>query len=393
VRKKLLIGLVFALFFFLPVGWAKHWLIAGSLVNGVLVDYLMPDFWFQDLLALLVVLLASYRVGELSRWRINFKMLFGFLLIAISIFRSSIPLVSLVYAARFFLALLTALSLRVIFQKEPKLVKTAYLGLAGAVVWTNLLAISQLVNQGTVLGWWFLGEPIFSLGSGGVKKVRIFGRVFVTPIATFPHSNVLAGFALISALIFASRRKRNRLEQLALILSLFSLLFSFSLFTWLIALLIFLWHYWPILIPIFYILYSIFYSSPSLFRRLALIKLAFRIMAAQPLWGVGWGCFVKKLPDYWQQLSLTDRFLQPVHNIFLIVISELGLLGSLGLLVILGKLYKKLLVNIPSIPYTLYSMLFLGLFDHYFWTTTQGVYMLFLLPVLANSLKTKTRAG
>lgn len=396
--------LIFSLFFFLPVGWSKHWLVSSSLVNGVLVDYLMPDLWFQDILALATLLTVSFllKFWQRKSWRVNTKIILGFLLVVVSILRSTIPLISLISAARFFLAFLTAFSLKSLFQKKPELVKLAYQGLIGALIWTSILAFGQLIHQGTVFGWWFLGEPIFGPGSGGVKKINLLGKTLVTPLATFPHSNILAAFALLSLLIFLQRVNTRR-KQATIALSLGLLLFSFSFYTWLIALGIFILMTkkkrprTTLFLSLVFLLslVSSFYliPTPSVFRRFSLARIALRMVADHPFWGVGWGCFVKRLPDYWQQLNLTNRFLQPVHNIFLIVLSELGLLGGLGLLMLIINSSRKLLRECCSRSWLFLAIFLLSLFDHYFWTTTPGVYLLFLLPALAKFSKTKTRAG
>ena len=59
--------LIFLLFFFLPAGWAKHWITRDSLVSGVLVDYLMPDLWLQDLIALAFIILNIKHLKELIK--------------------------------------------------------------------------------------------------------------------------------------------------------------------------------------------------------------------------------------------------------------------------------------------------------------------------------------
>ena len=344
--------LVFFLFFFLPVGWAKHWLLSQSLVNGVLVDYLMPDFWFQDLLALLL-LLMNWRTDEVISFFKDWRVVWGLLFIGGSIFHSSVPLISLVYALRFFLLLLLVLHLKGLLQKRPKLVKAAYQGLAGAMIWTSLLAMAQLINQGTVFGWWFLGEPVFQPGSGGVKKIIFGSKTLVMPLATLPHFNVLLAFLVFSLLLFSQRGAFLFLAGLVV----------FKLLT---------------------------FQPSSFWRRWQLIKLSLAMIQDHFFWGVGWGCFVKKLPAYWQELSLTSRFLQPVHNIFLIILSELGFLGSLGFLAIIIRLYKRVIVNFSTRVYLLFSLFFFfGFLDHYFWTTTQGLYLAFLLPLLAVFSKQK----
>ena len=334
-KKNFRYWLIFTLFALLPVGWSKHWLISQNLVSGVLVDYLMPALWFQDVLV--IILLTTYL---LTSWRKNkFKAVFkdkrfwiSLALILPALVFSAVPLISLIYFLRFLLAA----GAGYLLMENRSYQKPAQAGLKLALIWTSALALLQFVKQGTVFGWWFLGEPVFSSGSGGVKKIILLGRTLVMPMATFPHFNVLIGFLILSLIVLKKK-----------------------IWCWLATGLV---------------LFKIITFEPtSLWRRWELVKISLAMVRGYPLFGVGWGCFVKRLPEYWQS---NFRFLQPVHNIFLIMFSELGSLGSLGIILFVSKLFRHLLKRKYLLLNTCFLILFL--FDHYFWTTTQGIYMLFL---------------
>jgi len=361
--------LIFLLFFFLPAGWAKHWIIKDSLVNGVLVDYLMPDLWLQDLLALAFIVLNRRYLKELKRDNL---VIGAVLILLMTVPFSSVPLVSLVYLLRFLLAVTTGCLLIRIFRAEGggKMKRSALAGLSGALVWTGALAVFQLLNQRTVFGWWFLGEPIFSLGSGGVKKIEIFNRVVVTPMATFPHTNVMAGFGLLTLLILL-KGKRSRRRSWAIFFSLLLILTSLSFYTW--------------------VLRSGLTRSPSFWRRWQLIRISLNMIKDHFFFGVGWGGFAKSLPGYWQELGVRLRFLQPVHNLFLIMLSEVGFVGLLAIIILISRLYGSLLKRGNILFFALFFAIFL--IDHYFWTTTQGVYTLFLLPPLLVSALGKEQSA
>lgn len=97
----------------------------------------------------------------------------------------------------------------------------------------------------------------------------------------------------------------------------------------------------------------------------------------QPLIGVGLNNFISQLPNYWQNIGLT-YWLQPVHNIFLLVAAETGLLGLAIFLWFLILTLKKLLVTNYQLLITLSAILALGLFDHY-WLTLQQPQLLFTI--------------
>ena len=453
----------------------------------------MPAVWTQDLLILLFIIyyllfiILHFRLSSRPKWRdlsgnrsakgflgsppaggsLGMTTAIGLFLVLTSIFFSQIPLVSLIYTVRFLLALGTGcLLVKLFYNKRDKenCRRAAVLGLSGAVIWTGILALLQFVKQKTVLGWWFLGEPIFNAGYTGVKKIGVFGKVIVTAMATFPHSNVLAGFALLSLVVLLRQRKivKSLFVKLAIFFCFSSLMLSFSFYTWIIgAVALILNVTCPQMLParkaaliaaggrvkrcrresemlparnashndaggklnlkfkvflfvlfitvsLFIVHYSLFFvqnsylladathqalqagipkfpHSLSITRRLDLVKLSLAMIRDHFWFGVGWGCFTKVLPRYWQRLDISFRFLQPVHNVFLLTLSEVGLVGSLGIVLLVKELFKK--IKDKFIIHKSYFILFLlFLFDHYFWSTSQGIYMLFLFTPLFSLL-------
>ena len=66
-HKEKLLGLskkiFFILIFLIPVNLGKHFEIFSSFVGGVLVDYLVPTIFVQDILILLIILLWLFSGG------------------------------------------------------------------------------------------------------------------------------------------------------------------------------------------------------------------------------------------------------------------------------------------------------------------------------------------
>ncbi|MCL5090714.1 MAG: hypothetical protein M1514_01755, partial [Patescibacteria group bacterium] len=97
--------------------------------------------------------------------------------------------------------------------------------------------------------------------------------------------------------------------------------------------------------------------------------------------GVGLNNFIPAAAD--QLLVGPSRFLQPVHNIFLLQLSETGLLGLLGLLGLISLpiwiLIKRRNFAAKFLIAVWVIIFFLGLFDHYFLTLPQGYRLLFLV--------------
>lgn len=130
-------------------------------------------------------------------------------------------------------------------------------------------------------------------------------------------------------------------------------------------------------------------TNVSFWRRLQLADVSLKMIADKPWFGVGLNNFIPSLPVYGYQ-SGWPNFLQPVHNIYLLIAAEAGiptlitfLLSVFCLLLGLLRSRRYLLVLTST------QLLFLGLWDHYLWTTPQGLLMLWLtLGIGLSKLKT-----
>ena len=69
---------------------------------------------------------------------------------------------------------------------------------------------------------------------------------------------------------------------------------------------------------------------------------------------------------------------QPVHNIYLLIAAETGLLGLMAFLFFLYLLIKKK-PRLTIFCLLLVSFLIIGLFDHFFWTLQQGQMVFWLI--------------
>ncbi len=124
------------------------------------------------------------------------------------------------------------------------------------------------------------------------------------------------------------------------------------------------------------------YDSLAILRRQELSEYAVSIFIQNPFFGVGLNNFINSL-SLDRVLVGTSRFLQPVHNIFLLILAETGILGLLGLLWLLWMAIWENLKNTDRFSKVLlgnlFMIIFLGFFDHYFLTLPQGQRLLFLI--------------
>ena len=118
----------------------------------------------------------------------------------------------------------------------------------------------------------------------------------------------------------------------------------------------------------------------SVSERIASLEDGQRLIEAQPIIGVGAGNFTTEILG--QEPDRPVWSVQPAHNVFILVWSELGLIGLVLFLVFLFQIVKRSNENaIFSIALlALVPSLFL---DHLLWSSHFGILFLFLLLGLA----------
>jgi O-antigen ligase len=279
-----------------------------------------------------------------------------------------------------------------------------------SLVFESLLTIWQYFNQGSINSiFYFLGERAFNASTPGIANASINGQLFLRPYATFSHPNVLAGFLVISMLLLYLFYFKNKYTKLFLcigsILGTGALLLTLSrsaIFIWVICLIV-LFGLWlvekykkgkfnslkitlPFLILLtvgtFFILQNNYVvqrfittklSDESVIQRQDLINQSLKMFVNSPVFGVGINNFYNNLNVV--ASNQNNYLIQPVHNIFLLVMSETGIVGLFFLAVIFIKSIFVSLRNKQNKKYLLlliFAIFFLGMFDHYFLTLQQG---------------------
>jgi hypothetical protein len=113
------------------------------------------------------------------------------------------------------------------------------------------------------------------------------------------------------------------------------------------------------------------------------MKNSFFIILHYPIFGVGIGSYLIEQAKYPSKFYLF--FNQPVHNIFLLFFSELGLLiGGLIILISLSPIKKIIRIS----PYLVLAISLTGFFDHYWITLEQNFLLMGLIMgvILTRSL-------
>lgn len=406
--KKLEQAIFFLAVLFLPTQLGKHFWPSFSFIYSLKIDYLSPTIYFWDLLVLLLIFawLSPRFIFKKSFVRFNRKAAFIFLFFLFTqfpgVFTAENPGAIFVRSKEYFIASLFALY---IASKELEDIRKLFLtGLLAAAMFSCFLGIAQFLT-GNSLGLWIFGERNFSVVTPLVSKFNFYDRIFLRPYATFSHPNMFAGFLLVTMpiLLGGLSRSLSAFKTMLSFLILSTVFITFSRPGFLIISIyasILFRRFWKLMAilavlitPIVIVRFSSIFTFDSLavLRRQQLSGFAIKVFLEHPLFGAGLNNFINTLASG-EILVGTSRFLQPVHNIFLLSLSETGLMGFIGFVFMLGaalitNFKKESLLN-KALFASILIIIFLGFFDHYFLTLPQGQRL--LLMVIGLSL---TRSG
>jgi hypothetical protein len=423
--------LYYTILLLLPVQLNYYFWPTWSIILGRKIDYLSPVLYGTDILIVLFILLWMLR--NISTTRMTKRSLIIGLVVCvcavINIINSTHPLLSLwgwVSLFKFFLFIIAAYSLNV------SVVKSALMLAVGGGL-TCVIGLLQVFHQGSLGGiFYYVGERSFTIQSINIAKTIITfpfipkGITILRPYATFPHPNVFAGFIVLISLLFvhhknelisfvlkrlnASKNKRIPLHIVQCTYWVFMSLLGITLLltsseTAIIGFLLglcwlssFRLRYKAILtITIFFIVLFVTWQSfiqfpfiEAIDERKLLNYASLSIFLSSPLTGVGLKHFLVILPEF--SLSRTIFFLQPVHNIYMLLLSETGVLSIIVFFAAFILLIRSLTFKLnPKTLYILIPFLFIGLNDHYLLTLHQGVFV-FALSILFFLLYQKKQA-
>lgn len=396
--------LFFLTVLFLPTQLGKHFWPSFSSVYSLRIDYLSPTIYIWDILVLLLIFSAAVNYFfKNSRLRLNKRagaiFLIFFLAQFISIVHAQNPGAVFVRMKEYFFAIAFAVYVASLNFSEIK--KTFITALLIAVLLVCFLGAAQFIT-GRSMGLWIFGERSFDVTTPLISKFNFYDRVFLRPYATFSHPNLFSGFLLVSLPILMAGLK-NSLTGFKATLSLFitSIIFiTFSRPAMIIAGIyasVFFKKYWKLLLilgvivaPIIFVRLSsvLTFDTLAVLRREELLDFSIKLFLSSPLFGAGLNNFINQLAST-EVLVGTSRFLQPVHNIFLLVISETGIIGFTAFVYMLHCAFSQNLKNKSilnnALNTSLLSIIFLGMFDHYFLTLPQGQRIFF--AVIALSLR------
>jgi len=372
--------------FLLPTQLGKHFFFSFSYISGLRVDYLAPTLYLIDLVFSLILIFNLPLFFSFLRQK---KLILLLAILGFNFLFSLSKPITFYSILRFFQFLFVFY----FFYKKEVHYRFFLISLLSITIVEVFLAFYQLKYGRSYDGlFYFLGERHFNLSTPGIAKTAFFGQELLRPYGTFSHPNSLAGFYLLLYVFVLTHKGFDRyfwLKNLFLFLSSLLILFSFSkaaIVFFLIANLIFYFQkikacrlcFLAKMITLFSVL-LIFLSAKgdplSLEKRKELVLQSLGIIKNHPFFGVGLGNYLLAQKNFSSSFLLF--FNQPVHNVFLLLMAELGLPVFVLFLSFLVIFFKKNSKTIPSTSYyLLLTIIFTGLFDHYWLTLKQNFLLL-----------------
>lgn len=279
----------------------------------------------------------------------------------------------------------------------------------------------------------YLGESSLSPAISGVAKIDENGIKLIRGYGTFPHPNILASFLIFAAFIILAaandalsnaslmRHKindalRSKMTHLfiifAVLLGLFLTFSKIALASFIaVCATLFGFLYFKNTISPKSRIYKVFFATfiiftslfivfnqeifarlseeQSILQRIFYSDISLGAIASSPILGIGIGNFV----DYFHSSypALPEWQYQPVHNLFLLIVSETGVIGGFLFIMFIAISSYRFFKNKNNqifnwITFFIFiNFLILANFDHYFWTLQQGQVLFWLTLGLLNS--------
>lgn len=392
----------------LPIQLGKHFWPDFSSVSGMRIDYLSPTLYATDILIVIFLSLSFSKI--VSVLKKNLFLAFFFSAVFISAVLAQEKLLALYGTARIVEFVFFGIASAEFFSLA-KLSPFRTLFFALAVLYESLIAIVQFFLQHSIGSvFYFLGERTFTASTPGIATTALSGALFLRPYATFSHPNVLAGFLvlllpflffalsgarprwalglLVSAIVFGTIALFLTLSRVALLLwfiLIFGLLLRKSINTkiqkMVLGVLLLLSLGLFLFTPLGQRFFESSTSEVAVTDRLQLLQAAIAMLSISPIFGVGPLHFLVHVSEFSVPTKNLFATLQPVHNVYALLLSELGLVGFLFVLQFIKKTWEKishLSMRSPLLISCVF-LIVLSFVDHYLFTSQQGRILLALL--------------
>ena len=245
------------------------------------------------------------------------------------------------------------------------------------------LGLGQVLHHGSIQGvFYWLGERSFSITTPGIAMMTVGGQEVLRAYGSFSHPNSMAGFLLVGWWLWQwLYKKHDWWYWLVTLLAFVGILLSGSRIVWLLTggLMLYDLRFTnkKIQIGLLLLIMAIGgwilgrgilggWDSEGMQKRIDLMRAAIMMWRQSPILGVGMQNFLIKLPDFRARNGIF--WLQPVHAIPLLWLSELGIVGALAAS---GLVIKK--IREQKFFWPLWAVIIVtSLVDHYWWTLPQN---------------------
>ncbi len=421
LRLKIYDGFTLVFLFLAP--WQTRWIFAQGYLNGGIWEYGTISIYAVEILLWIIFLLGITNgtlvlfARKVPRWMWMFGGLGAY--VFLSTLWAPAPHVAIIAAFHFASAMI---ALWVVGASSWEYKKMAAAFVSGAVL-QAMLGIAQTVFQ------WAPASTIFGLAVHdpqllGTSVVMHAGARFLRAYGGLPHPNILGGYLavallLVFALIVSETKKRHHVAWFAALAILGTgLFFTFSRSAWLgMAAGLATWFVvsrgatsgggtsrWRLVVGVVALVMAFgvagfFFrdaligrviggtqlEANSITERVGGLREAMAVWRSSPFFGVGIGNYTVRLAELAPEQP--SWFYQPVHNVPILMVAELGLMGIMLVFCVILNAVKNLRrmsaglasARDPSLSFRktgvviLSTLIIISLFDHYLWSLYPGL--------------------
>lgn len=410
--EKIIEYLIYIFVFLLP--FQTRYIFSYLTLGNVEFEYGKLSIYVSDIIfALIIFLFLFFKTKQIKDIKASnqFIICFLFLIIcSISYFFANYTQMYFYY----FFRIIECITILFILQIIKVDTRKIFYFFISSIVFHGILGFFQFINQGIAPNK-YLGIAEHLSSSGGVSVLENHAGRFLRVYGGFTHPNVFGGFIVIAIIflliLFFTNHNLNKSKRivyffiLGFLMQILFLTFSRSAFLALFICLVLLFifqilnkNYKNISMIFFFIFIicvinififkDLIYSRATQTDRLELKSISERAVLNNEsrvliknnwILGVGLGNYI---PYVYNNTHLKQNIwdYQPVHNVYLLVLSELGILGlicylSIFIYALISRIkQKRYLFILPIIV-----ILIINLFDHYFWTSFSGIMLSFLV--------------
>jgi len=409
-----LIEWVFYLFLFL-LPWQTRLIVKEGILNGGHWEWGTVSLYGLDIVFILLAILFCFK--NLTYFKNDedkclmptkmFSLVVGFVVFTlISIFWAKDSSLAFYW----WLRILQGAILFFLIQKIDFSLLKAGLSLAFAGLIQFILTAYQFVSQEMFSSKW-LGVASQGLLQPGTSIVETTEGRILRVYGSLPHPNIFAGFLIFLIFIlfvlysYAKKSWQRNFVLFSSLLITISLFLTYSRAAWIALILNIIllgisifkksavkfrqpfFEFFGLVLVVIIVFSSISLrdlmvrvegsgrlETRSLNERVLNFQRGEKIIQENPLFGVGVGNYTLALFEKYPHLSSWDY--QPIANIYLLVLVEMGLIGFFLFLLMFGFTFLRFGFNIYS-P-ILVSLLVIGFFDHWLFSLPFGIILLWL---------------